>query len=149
MFKASLNGNSQTVYPNAHDIKEILPTDLLSVMKSVLKSSLKADKTTMEFVESYITLPSMGEIRGFASSSWHENQFQNGYEYFVKRYDETSNLNVSLPSVDILSGGPKKWWTRSGIRAATSIQFYAINIDGLVAPSPQNTSYAIRPLVFT
>lgn len=140
MFKASLHGMNTTVYPSSHNIKEILPTDLLSVMKSVLKSSLKADKTTMEFVESYITLPSIGEIRGFASTSWYENRFQNGYEYFVKRYDETSNLNVSLTSVDILSGDPKKWWTRTAIRLATSIQWYAVNIDGSNAPSSQNIS---------
>ena len=130
-------------------IRSILPEDLRAVMKSVLKSSLKAGKTTMEFVESYVTLPSVGEIQGFASDTWYENQFQKGYEYFVKRYDETSNLNVSLPSVDILSGNPKKWWTRTAISAANSIQWYAVNLDGSNAPSAQNISYAIRPLVFT
>ena len=150
MFKASLNGNNQTVYPNAHDIKEILPTDLLSVMKSVLKSSLKTDKTTMEFVESYITLPSVGEIRGFASGTWYENQFQKGYEYFVKKYDGTANsLNAMLTSVDVLSGGPKRWWSRSAVKAASSRQWYTTNTDGLNLVSRQNISRAIRPLVFT
>ena len=42
MFKASLHGMNTTVYPSSHNIKEILPTDLLSVMKSVLKSSLRS-----------------------------------------------------------------------------------------------------------
>lgn len=150
MFNASLNGNIQTAYPNAHDIKEILPTDLLSVMKSVLKSSLKTDKTTMEFVESYITLPSVGEIRGFGSGTWYENQFQKGYEYFVKKYDGTANsLNTALTSVDVLSGDPKRWWLRSAVKAVSSSQWYATNADGTNLATPQNFSYAIRPLVFT
>lgn len=148
MYTVSFDGRSSTPPENYKNIKGILPADLLSVMKPVLKSSLNADRTAMEFVKSYITIPSIGETRGFVSS-WHENQFQNGYEYFVKRYDETSNLNVSLTSVDILSGDPKKWWTRTATKLANSIQWYAVAVDGSVAPSSQDISYAIRPLVFT
>jgi hypothetical protein len=148
MYAISLDGRSSDLPGTYKNIKGILPADLLSVMKPVLKSSLNADRTAMEFVKSYITIPSIGETRGFVSS-WHENQFQNGYEYFVKRYDETSNLNVSLTSVDILSGDPKKWWTRTATKLANSIQWYAVAVDGSVAPSSQDISYAIRPLVFT
>lgn len=149
MLQSSLNGQNTTTNPTAQNIKKILPTELLSVMKSVLKSSLMENKTTMEFIESYITLPSVGEIREFTSTSWYENQFQKGYEYFVKRYNETSNLNVSLTAVDVLSNNPKRWWTRSAIDANNSNQWWAVNVDGTNLASSQNTSFAIRPLVFT
>lgn len=148
MFGTSLHGVTPKPVPS-HNFKEILPADLLPVMKSVWKSSLKTDKTTMEFVESYITLPSVGEIRGFTSSSWYENQFQKGYEYFVKRHNETSNLNVLLTAVDVLSNNPKKWWTRSAIDANNSNQWWGVNVDGANLVSPQNASFTIRPLVFT
>lgn len=148
LFVASLEGNTPAHSSGPWSVKNILPADLKAVLKSVLKSSLKADKSTMEFVESYITLPSVGEIRGYLSSSWYENQFQKGYEYFIKR-QETETINDSLVSFDLLSGGAKSYWTRSAINRAGTGQFYLSAYDGTNTPTNQNISSAVRPLVFT
>lgn len=151
MFVNSLGGYLPTIPPNNGSIRSILPEDLRAVMKSVLKSSLKADKTTMEFVKSYVTLPSIGEIRGFTNPNWHENQFQKGYEYFIKKYDDggTDLLKQTLISYDILSGEAKNWWGRTAVPMANSVLYYATRYDGLNTQYSHDTSLTIRPLVFT
>ncbi len=150
MFVQSLAGHLPAIPSDNLSIRRIFPEDLRAVMKPVLKSSLKADKTAIEFVESYVTLPSVGEIRGYLNDAWYENQFQKGYEYFAKKYDGTTDsLKAMLTSVDVLSGSPKRWWTRSAVKGANSVQWYVINVDGTNLVSSQDISYAIRPLVFT
>ena len=150
MFNQSLHGAIQSFVSGSRSIKGLFPEDLRAVMKSVTKTSLMRDKTTIELVESYVTLPSVGEIRGWMSDNWYENQLQKGYEYFVEKYDgSTESLKTMLSSADLFTGVNKNWWTRSAVKSTGSVQFYSTRNTGENIPVIQSTSYAIRPLVFT
>lgn len=143
MNKITLAGHQAPTIRVTNSLANILPDDLRAVMKSVRKSSLMKNKSDMEFIESYVTFPSLVEIT--AATSWYERATQETYTFFkpIDGVDEGSKR----ASVDILSGQSRIWWTRSS--DMSSLRWMRCLVTGGTSSTEQNWSLAIRPLLFT
>ncbi len=126
----------------------LLPEDLSAVMKPVRKSSYTEDKKTMEFVESYVSLLSMGELVGDVTPTWNENMTQQTYEFFKNKTAVDLAWRAKyLASIDILTSSAKTYWLRTSY--SNSLSWYSVAPEGTFSSLSQRRSYAIRPLVFT
>lgn len=143
MRKGILGSNTTPTAPASGSFLAALPSDLLSVMRSVTKytDNTGGGKNTASYVtptEDYLWLPSVCEVFGTAGQgNSAEANYQDQYAFYA-----AGNSKIFHGQSE--SSGAVSWWTRSAC-ASSAYSFVDVVAGGSASYHQADNSYGMTP----